>query len=442
MEKIIDEKYTRYKMKLLYKYGMDLDAQYDAHKQLFVEIFSGKSYTEILGHISAGTITDYENEVRYNGCLDVILDILGGYYCFILGDCVNALRFWEYSSNMGNVNATRNIGNLYYWVHNYEEELVYYLKAVEKGCVYATRNIVMYYLTKNVDYDNVEKYIGLMSDMDDPIVSKCWGEYYNARNDYGMAIYFFERSVCFGCKTAHISIVECCIKQNNMAKALKHFDKALEYGDLRVLNYMTKFVLETHHEKLFDIFKMTFEHDHCVELFEMIRKNYNKMICWKILFMLSETCVFENKNNVVIEQLMKELENNSDVYVLKNKVKKAKDNNVFDICPICLSDNVLCVEQYCGHLICYCCYNPKMVCYYKCPDLRGPRLVPIPNTNTNTEGVMGVVTSTSTVMRLANNHINKIISKIKILIPMINPYKLGTLCLCWSWIYYNKRFMA
>lgn len=132
------------------------------------------------------------------------------------------------------------------------------MKAVKKRYVYTIQNNVIHYLTKDIDLGKVELYTIL--------------------NDYGMAMYFFEKAIELG-----------CIGLNNMTKALEHFDKALEYGDLRVLNYMTKFVSETRHEKLFDIFKMIFErdrdHDHCVELYTMIWKNYNKMICWKMLFM-------------------------------------------------------------------------------------------------------------------------------------------------------------
>lgn len=72
MGTIFDEKYTRYKMKLLYKHGMDLDAQYDAHKQSFVEIFSGETHIK--------TIIDYEKDIKAgnNNELDVTLDIYIG----------------------------------------------------------------------------------------------------------------------------------------------------------------------------------------------------------------------------------------------------------------------------------------------------------------------------------------------------------------------------
>lgn len=421
-ETTIDKKYAQHKMKLLNKHGVDLDAQYDAHKQLFVEIFSGEACIK--------TITDYEKgiDAGCNNELDVTLDILGGYYCFILGDCVNALRFWERSSNMGNINATCNIGILYYWVGNYEEAIDHYLKAMEKGCVYAIRNIIMHYLTKDIDLGKVKLYFGFgsMSDRSDPIVCKCWGEYYKVLNDYGMAMYFFERANELGCETVHVSIVDCCVGLNNMTKALEHFDKALEYGDFRVLKHVSKIVLETHHDKLFDVFKIIFEHDDCMGLYDVIRENYNKMICWKMLFMLKKACVIKNKNNTVIEHLMEKLESDSHVHVLKNKVREAQDNDVFDTCPICLSEQVLCVKQYCGHPICYCCYEPKMVCYYRCPVLRRVSTAVVTGTDVSTR--VGSVMSS----------INSII----ISFPTINPFKLGTLCLCWLWIYYNKRVMA
>lgn len=360
----IIEKYEYYRVKILKDHHMCLSKSYDTHTHIFVKIFSGETI------IVDDNIGDME------------LNILGMYHWLILGDDENAIKFWYRSMTMGNVLSMCNVGNYYFGIRDYDNALKYYLQAVDAGYSTATYNLCLYYLTINVDYEKAKEYFEIIENTDDffchlvrmhyyVIVEKDFVQVTNCvikALDCASTNVRSNRELGF----VHGKIGACYTRagEKYYDKAIEHLEKAIEYEEFCGLEHVVDHMLKTRCDKLFNIFKIVFEQDNWNELYVRISNYCNKTIRWKMLFALGNVWDANKKNRVLINGLMKELEDDCvSVTMLKNKLWKAEKYQVLDKCPICLSDNVLCVELYCGHHVCYWCFDPKMKCHYRCKNL-------------------------------------------------------------------------
>lgn len=370
----IIEKYKYYRAKILKDHHICLNKSYDTHAHIFVKIFSGK------------TINVDNN---YNA---IELNILGMYHWLILGDIENAFKFWYRSMTMGNAFAMCNIGNYYFGIRDYDNALKYYLQAVDAGYSIANYNLCMYYLTTNVDHEKAKEHfkMGKDTDSDDFFCHLVNMHYYvivekdfvQASNCAIKALECTNTNVCTNVCTnrdlgfVHGKIGACYTRAGTgteyYEKAMEHLEKAIEYEEFCGLEHVVVHMLktQTYCEKLFYIFKIVFEQNNWKELYKRMSKHCNKTIRWKMLFALGKVWDENKRDRASINSLMKELEDDCvSVSMLKNKLWKAEKYQIQDKCPICLSDNVLCVEMYCGHHVCYLCFDPKMVCYYRCKNL-------------------------------------------------------------------------
>lgn len=360
----IIEKYKYYRVKILKEHGICLSRSYDAHAYTIVKIFSGE-------------ITNANDD---SDAME--LNVLGLYHWLILGDIESAFKFWHRSVAMGNMQAMCNMGIYHSQIKDYNNSLRCYSHAVNSGYLTASCNLCMHYLTTDVNYEKAGEYFRMVKDTDD-FFCHLTKLYYHVTVEKD----FVQANVCaikaLDCANANLSTsrelgfvhgkIGACYTRAGAeyyGKAIEHLEKAIKYEEFRGLEHVILYSLKISHDKLFDIFKIVFEQDNWKELYDRISNYCNKTIRWKMLFALGKIWDENKRDRALIDSLMKELENDcASVSMLKNKLWKATQYQVLDTCPICLTDNILCVELYCGHHVCYCCFDPKMVCHYKCKNL-------------------------------------------------------------------------
>lgn len=249
-----------------------------------------------------------------------ILNLIGLFHQNVLKQ--SGIDYYKKAFELGDVEAMYKVG-LYYEVDeiDMDKAIVYYEMAATKGCVKSMANIGCCY--QDIDcYEQAKTYYEMAINHGDVDSMYNLALYYEeVEKNYTQAVYYYEMASINGDMDATLKLgmyyatIDICYE-----KAISYFIKCDSY---KRLNWIAK----------------------------------------KCAVLLYNTLIAMPPYNVRDKVLLK-LSRNKHVITYQNKIRLFTD--LPKSCPICLEDNKLIINLYCGHPICVDCYPHCTKCYYKC----------------------------------------------------------------------------
>lgn len=287
------------------------------------------------------------------------------------------LKYYKLAVKQGYHDAHYFLGIYYSRLNNYTCALEHYEKVLSVSTDVITRartlnNLGCCYCGYKNDYGQGKRYYEMSAELGSGQASNNLGLCYrDVENDLEKAVFYFNQGVERGVVEAMWNLGYFYeIYKKDTWQAIKYYLMALGRGSTYYLNNLLKLVKST---KCFDVkcdlLKCVILNEYNGHLFSRVIGMFTVMDKWKILTKIEEefgsdvgkTYIDYRKNLESERQFL-----SKQIKYLKNKLLRALKHQTLDTCPICLEENVLCVEMKCGHPICFKCYSPNLKCYYRC----------------------------------------------------------------------------
>lgn len=345
-----DHGLTLFRLSLCYECAEQFEYA-DKYHQLAIEKGYDPAIFDLGRHYCS--IRNFEQAVKY---LLMTLDVnehnsgamflLGYCYENIEGDnCEKALDYYSRASQNGHDYSTHIMGFKCANNENYEQAVEYYLKAVDAGVVISMCELGNYYYNVEKDYKQAFKYYIMAFDAvnADPDVDTD-----NLKIQCSSTPQDFEQA-----RACWLSTIT-----NGYFQLLGIFVELSEINETNIIHL---------YEDLMVICTCILASDNPIEYLHILNQSPKiSFVTWKVLDKLIHESNIVLDENVV--EFKKSLEIN-DVELFKKRWEQAQVSGDMDICPICLTPDMLIVKIDCGHGVCYDCWEPSIKCFYRCENI-------------------------------------------------------------------------